>query len=125
MVRRYAEPITVQSVTQLTGPPGAEDGPGIRYAVGPPAAFQWRGRSYRVRAVLAHWRERRSWWREIFDAAEPAEPPRPGTRIAAAARERHVWRVEAVSGSVGVFELACDESDPPSSSQWQLLRVAD
>jgi hypothetical protein len=52
MVRRYDEPVDVQAR------PGAPDEPDE------PTAFVWRGRLYVVRGVLAHWYERRAWWRD-------------------------------------------------------------
>ena len=61
-----------------------------------PEAFIWRGRLYVVRDVLATWRERRAWWREALDADDAQV--RPGETLAAAARERQVWRVEASPG---------------------------
>jgi hypothetical protein len=144
MVRRYAEPVIV--TTRARTADGA----------GEPVTFVWRGRRYAVCAVLAQWQQRRAWWRDVLDphldsrldsqldrgGSAPA-----GARIAAAARERRVWRVEAglwrpraagvgsaraagvgsaraagVGPSLGVFELACDDTDPPA---WQVLRIAD
>ena len=35
-----------------------------------PVAFTWRGRSYVVREVLDHWRERRAWWRTALEAGD-------------------------------------------------------
>ncbi len=140
MVRRYAEPVIV--TTRARPADGA----------GEPVTFVWRGRRYAVCAVLAQWQQRRAWWRDVLDphldshldsrldsqldrgGSAPA-----GARIAAAARERRVWRVEAglwrpraagmgssrtagVGPSLGVFELACDDTDPPA---WQVLRIAD
>ncbi len=92
-----------------------------------PAAFIWRGRLYVVRDVLAHWRERRAWWRDVLEAEE--KHVRPGQTLAAAASEQHIWRVEASPGwsfAPGVYDLAHDESaghDP--SDRWSLVRVAD
>lgn len=40
-----------------------------------PVAFTWRGRSYVVREVLDHWRERRAWWR-ISDSRPVTWSPR-------------------------------------------------
>jgi hypothetical protein len=149
VVRRYAEPVEVTSVpvgvgeaapdspAALDDPLGELDaqpdgGPGrggrAAHAVRPgqPQAFVWRGRRYLVREVLGQWRERRAWWREALDL-----PPGVPHGIAAAARERHVWRVEAGlprSDRSGVFDLAHDEGEPPdepSSRGWELVRVAD
>jgi hypothetical protein len=92
-----------------------------------PTAFIWRGRLYVVRDVLAHWRERRAWWRDALDAQE--EQVRPGRTLAAAASEQHIWRVEASPGwsfAPGVYDLAHDESDGHDpSDRWSLVRVAD
>jgi hypothetical protein len=103
-----------------------------------PEAFIWRGRLYVVREVLATWRERRAWWREALDADDAQV--RPGETLAAAARERQVWRVEASPGwsfAPGVYDLVHDESgsDPRPRSRgssqsrpdsgWSLVRVAD
>ena len=51
-MRRYADPVEVRQ--------GSVDGPG-----GPgegPQQFLWRGRLWKVRAVLAHWVETGPWW---------------------------------------------------------------
>ena len=112
-----------------------------------PEAFIWRGRLYVVRGVLATWRERRAWWREALDADDAHV--RPGETLAAAARERQVWRVEASPGwsfTPGVYDLAHDDSGARSRSRsragssaephgsappaaragdWSLVRVAD
>ncbi len=112
-----------------------------------PEAFIWRGRLYVVRDVLATWRERRAWWREALDADDPQV--RPGETLAAAARERQVWRVEASPGwsfTPGVYDLAHDDSGARRSrigsstkphaphepqegadraGDWSLVRVAD
>ncbi len=89
-----------------------------------PEAFIWRGRLYVVRGVLAHWRERRAWWRDALEADEAQV--RPGETLVAAASEQHVWRVEASPGwsfTPGVYDLAHDES--PHGDRWSLVRVAD
>ncbi|MEW1953307.1 DUF6504 family protein [Terrabacter sp. NPDC080008] len=90
----------------------------------PPEAFIWRGRLYVVRQVLGQWRERRAWWHDALEADE--EQVRPGETLVAAAREQHVWRVEASPGwsfAPGVYDLAHDES--PRGDRWSLVRVAD
>ena len=104
------------------GPAGHEGGEGCD--PDQPEAFIWRGRLYVVRGVLATWRERRAWWREALDADDAQV--RPGETLAAAARERQVWRVEASPGwsfTPGVYDLAHDDS--PSGDQWSLVRVSD
>ena len=121
-------------------------GPGAVEGCNPiqPEAFIWRGRLYVVRAVLATWRERRAWWREALDADDPTV--QPGETLAAAARERQVWRVEASPGwsfTPGVYDLAHDDSGARRSrsrsrsgpseplegtdraGDWSLVRVAD
>jgi hypothetical protein len=142
VVRRYAEPVLVGTASRLT-PDSLADieqappGPG-GYAAASPMWFEWAGRRYHVRAILAHWRERRAWWREVLDADSASDPsvvsPASSTEcpsaIAVAARERLVWRVEAGPGwltRTGVFDLACDETSPgdPAPCGWLLLRVSD
>jgi hypothetical protein len=90
-----------------------------------PEAFIWRGRLYVVRGVLAQWRERRAWWHDALEAEEVQV--QPGQTLAAAAREQHVWRVEASPGwsfAPGVYDLAHDES-ARADDRWSLVRVAD
>ncbi|WP_345507805.1 DUF6504 family protein [Terrabacter aeriphilus] len=90
-----------------------------------PEAFIWRGRLYVVRGVLAQWRERRAWWHDALEAEEAQV--QPGQTLAAAAREQHVWRVEASPGwsfAPGVYDLAHDES-ARADDRWSLVRVAD
>jgi len=154
VVRRYAEPVRVGTASRLT-PDSLADleqvppGPG-GYAASSPTWFEWAGRRYHVRAILAHWRERRAWWREVLDADPTLEATSSGpasntastpasntssdtdcrSAIAVAARERLVWRVEAGPGwlaRTGVFDLACDETSPgdPDPDGWLLLRVSD
>lgn len=87
-----------------------------------PEAFIWQGRLYVVRRILAHWRERRSWWRDALDPA-PGQP----TGIDVASREQHVWRVEASRGwsfGTGVFDLTSDRAEG-AGADWRLVRVAD
>lgn len=94
-----------------------------------PEAFIWKGRLYVVRQVLAHWQERRAWWRDV--PSEPDLGSAAGEGLRSAARERQVWRVEASPGwsfAPGVYDLACspDASAPESGrEQWALVRVAD
>ena len=61
-----------------------------------PDQFLWRGRLWKVRAVLAHW----------------------------AVAGRELWRVEAGRGradGAGVFELSCDGTD----GRWLLVGSSD
>jgi hypothetical protein len=141
MVRRYDEPVDVQAR------PGAPDEPDE------PTAFVWRGRLYVVRGVLAHWYERRAWWRDTASltllglradggeqvagaaTAQGTVAASAATSVLAGAGEREVWRVEAAAGRsspVGVYELVRDPlpvplqsgpSGPPGG--WCLTRVDD
>lgn len=107
MVRRYSEPVEVKATSPPTTAPDGCAESDDPVTTGAPEAFIWRGRLYIVREILAHWRERRAWWREALDP--PAGQPHG---IAAAARERQVWRVEACPGRLarsGVFDLARDD----------------
>ena len=138
-MRRYNDPIEVRSVAPSPDSPdisasfesGCEDDPESRITPpGSPQAFIWHGRLYVVRQVLAHWRERRAWWRDALDPvldpsgqpAGPAGQAAASTGIGVASREQHLWRVEASPGqafAVGVFDLTADDQD------WHLVRVAD
>jgi hypothetical protein len=102
-MRRYTDPVEVRSHDAQ------------------PVGFRWRGRVYLVRAVLARWIERGSWW--TGSAGQPTTATGgtgTGTGAAAAASsvahavgavEREVWRVEAAAGSVvGVYDLVRDLS---------------
>ncbi len=81
-----------------------------------PDQFLWRGRLWKVRAVLAHWVETAPWWQSTSEAAEP-------TVGADLLVERELWRVEAGRGisTSGVFDLSFDWSD----GHWQLVGCAD
>ena len=123
MVRRFSDSVQVrvreQEQSGMARRPLAAEASGA-----PPEAFIWRGRLYVVRAVLAHWRERRAWWRDALDADEAQV--RPGETLVAASREQHVWRVEASPGwsfAPGVYDLAHDEL--LHGDRWSLVRVAD
>lgn len=107
-----------------------------------PAQFLWRGRLWKVRAVLAHWVETGPWWtsagvRAVIGsegAAEPEAGPRP---LGDLVTERELWRVEAGRGRApgavealgpdgepdtgGVFDLAFDWAD----GRWQLVGCVD
>ena len=101
MLRRYDDPIEVRS---------SADGP---------QAFVWRGRLYRVLAVLDHWQERRPWWRDALDAEGG---------LAAVEPDRQVWRVEAGAGraaGTGVYDLAAPAPGPGPAPSWVLLGSLD
>lgn len=100
-----------------------------------PEQFLWRGRLWKVRAVLAHWVETAPWWVAAQDG-ETGDQPVRGTSTDLVA-ERELWRVEAGRGShlaadsgaepgaelgiSGVFDLSFDWSD----GCWQLVACAD
>lgn len=125
MTRRYDDVVEVRSRTaQVSIAPTAGAGPAAE-----PEAFCWRGRIYRVREVLGHWYERRSWWTEQAARAVHGDGPDSagarGTGAGAPSADREVWRVEASAGrsaATGVYDLCRDDAlDRP----WRLLRGAD
>ena len=110
-----------------------------------PEQFLWRGRLWKVRAVIAHWVETGPWWqsggaRAVIGSDEPGSG---STRSEGAdlcspdlLGERELWRVEAGRGAGrpvgvevddpavdggGVFDLAFDWSD----GRWALVGCAD
>ncbi len=97
MTKRYREPLEA-----------------VKLAGGRPAAFRWRGRSYRVLQVLGHWREDPGWWWR-------------GDGHAIRIEQADLWRVEAVNGTStrGVFELVRRGSTPGGVWSWRLDRVWD
>jgi hypothetical protein len=102
-MRRYADPVEVRR-----GPLGVQgDSEG-------PQQFLWRGRLWKVRAVLAHWVETGPWWQSTGARAvigsdegeapqavpepvpEPvAEPVSERVLLGDLLTERELWRVEA------------------------------
>jgi hypothetical protein len=82
VAKRYREPVEVELEAEA------------------PAGFCWRGRTYRVHAVLGHWREDAGYW-----SGGGMEIP-----------QRDLWRVEAARG---VYELVCEQG------AWRLDRVWD
>jgi hypothetical protein len=110
-MRRYADPVEVRQ-----GPLETED-----HGVEGPQQFLWRGRLWKVRAVLAHWVETGPWWqsagaRTAVGSDEPAEPVESAELSGSAGSaapggaapqraflgdlltERELWRVEAARG---------------------------
>jgi hypothetical protein len=111
-MRRYDDPVEVRR--GLVGE--QEEGP---------EQFLWRGRLWKVYAVVAHWVETGPWWQSA-DAkavlgAETAAPQSTGSRDLNA--EREVWRVEAGRGTLGkgVFDLSFDWA----KGDWRLARAVD
>lgn len=127
-MRRYDDPVEVRR-GMVTGIEGPEQ-------------FLWRGRLWKVRAVLAHWVETGPWWQSAgvravvgshdavaHDAGAPGVTAQlPPVDLLA---ERELWRVEAgrgagrgIEGSTdggGVFDLAFDWGD----GRWQLVGCVD
>lgn len=132
-MRRYDDPVDVRR-GQVAGAGG-----GTTVLVEGPAQFLWRGRLWRVTAVVAHWVETGAWWQSSgvhavlgADEQEAGSPPggTVGTDLAA---EREVWRVEADRGMAsvrdegegrpgrGVFDLVFDWAE----GAWRLSRCLD
>lgn len=127
-MRRYDDPVDVRR--------GMVDG-----AEGP-EQFLWRGRLWKVQAVLAHWVETGAWWdstgaRAALGTDVPAAVGADAGSGAGPAvgrlsvlpdltAEREVWRVEASRGRLtadggGVFDLLFDWAD----GSWRLARCLD
>lgn len=106
-MRRYDDPVEVRRGICGSGE-GAGEGP---------EQFLWRGRLWKVRAVVAHWVETGPWWNAPADASSPT------TDLLA---EREMWRVEAGRGlgeamRSGVFDLSFSWTD----GSWQLVGCSD
>ncbi len=91
-----------------------------------PDQFLWRGRLWKVRAVVAHWVETGPWWQGTGTTG--AEAGAASDLLA----ERELWRVEAGRGlpaarrdedpeTYGVFDLSLDWTD----GRWQLVGSQD
>lgn len=126
-MRRYDDPVETR-MGRVQGMEGPEQ-------------FLWRGRLWKVRAVLAHWVETGPWWtspavRAVVgsdDAPAGTETAGPETAGPGAdlLGERELWRVEAGRGlgavgeaageGGGVFDLSFDWS----SGDWQLIGCDD
>ena len=133
-MRRYADPVEVrqgplESDAQGLGAQGATEGP---------QQFLWRGRLWKVRAVLAHWVETGPWWQAAGARAAVGSEEAAAETVASADRipigdlltERELWRVEAGRGRPtndgepdggGVFDLAFDWAD----GRWTLVGCTD
>jgi hypothetical protein len=104
-----------------------------------PEQFLWRGRLWKVHAVLAHWVETGAWWdsagaRAVLGTESgEADPGAGGGRgalgvLADLNVEREIWRVEAsrgwlsaADGGGGVFDLLFDWAE----GSWRLARCVD
>jgi hypothetical protein len=128
-MRRYADPVEVrQGPVGLGVDQGATEGP---------QQFLWRGRLWKVRAVLAHWVETGPWWqatgaRAVIGAEDATAETETRGRIPVGdlLTERELWRVEAGRGRPttdgepdggGVFDLAFDWAD----GRWTLVGCTD
>ncbi|TIC80963.1 DUF6504 family protein [Nocardioides sp. GY 10127] len=133
-MRRYEEDVEVRR-GEVAGWPGEEG----------PAQLLWRGRLWRVRAVLARWIETGAWWgggdadalrgtdepaaaRREVPGRVPGQVPGDGDLLERLLVERECWRVEVGRGrdvgagdGGGVVELAFDTVD----GRWQLVGCAD
>jgi hypothetical protein len=124
-MRRYDDPVDVRR-GRVSGAGGAVEGP---------EQFLWKGRLWKVSAVVAQWVETGAWWQssgvhavlgaETDPATDPATDPEVHTDLSA---EREVWRVEAARGrsirsdeGAGIFDLVFDWSD----GSWRLSRCLD
>ena len=136
-MRRYDDPVDVRR-GRVAGAGGAVEGP---------EQFLWRGRLWKVSAVVAQWVETGAWWQSSgVQAVLCAEDPGDGSgngngsgngfgqQTATAVRtdlsaEREVWRVQAARGmgvvhdesGAGVFDLVFDCAD----GSWRLTRCLD
>jgi hypothetical protein len=126
-MRRYDDPVEVRKgrIDDVEGPD----------------QFLWRGKLWKVRAVLAHWVETGAWWQSagaravigtddtaplVEEGRSPVTRPgdRTGDRTGDLLAERELWRVEAAAGmspDPGVFDLSFDWSD----GSWQLVGCVD
>jgi hypothetical protein len=101
-----------------------------------PEQFLWRGRLWKVHAVVAHWVETGAWWdsagaRAVLGTESVESGPKGGTALSVLpdlAAEREVWRVEASRGRLsaeggggGVFDLLFDWAE----GTWRLARCLD
>ena len=127
-MRRYDDPVEVRK-GMVSDPSGDPDND-----LEGPEQFLWRGKLWKVRAVLAHWVETGAWWqsagaRAVIGSDDTGDDPPPagsGDLLG----EREVWRVEAAAGMKvpddeglggGVFDLSFDWSD----GTWQLVGCVD
>jgi hypothetical protein len=137
-MRRYDDPVDVRR-GQVAGPGGS--GRTVELLEGP-EQFLWKGRLWKVSAVLAHWVEAGAWWQSsgvqaVLGGDDPGAGGATGSDLSA---EREVWRVEADRGMasaprsgagtgagtgpstrVGVFDLVFDWAD----GSWRLTRCLD
>jgi hypothetical protein len=119
-MRRYDDPVEVRRGL-VPGTGGSVEGP---------EQFLWKGRLWKVCAVVAHWVETGPWWqsKEVAPVlgADSAEAEGGGS-VHDLLAEREVWRVEAARGLAasgagrGVFDLTFDWAQ----GHWLLARCVD
>ena len=137
-MRRYADPVEVRQGPVDHGVDrGVDQG-----ATEGPQQFLWRGRLWKVRAVLAHWVETGPWWqsggaRAVVGSEDAVAETAQRARIPVGdlLSERELWRVEAgrprppaltpdgevERGVSGVFDLSFDWAD----GRWTLVGCTD
>ncbi|HET7690316.1 MAG TPA: DUF6504 family protein [Nocardioidaceae bacterium] len=100
----------------------------VRRDAGEPEQFLWRGRLWKVYAVVAHWVETGPWWQSADARAVLGSDERSLSRGRDLNAEREVWRVEAGRGAQdveslgrGVFDLSFDWA----AGDWRLARAVD
>ena len=144
-MRRYDDPVEVRrGPVQGHGAQdhGAQDHGGQEMqGQESPAQFMWRGRLWKVRAVVARWVETGPWWQSARARAVTGEVVGDGDHLPEQREwgqfapdllvEREVWRVEAgrpggrsslTDGPTnGVFDLSYDAVD----GRWQLVGCLD
>jgi len=93
-----------------------------------PEQFLWRGRLWKVRAVVSHWVETGPWWQASTSPTHAVNDV-----VTDLVAERELWRVEAGRGAqalgtqvvgeenVGIFDLSFDWTD----GRWQLVGCQD
>ncbi len=101
-----------------------------------PDQFLWRGRLWKVRAVVAHWVETGPWWQASSGRDGADHGGASSARASDPVAERELWRVEAGRGALsvraadapdgdqetyGVFDLSFDWTD----GRWQLVGCVD
>ncbi len=99
-----------------------------------PDQFLWRGRLWKVRAVVAHWVETGPWWQasSTGQGNPGGGSTGEGGAVTDPVAERELWRVEAGRGApasrqsdevetYGVFDLSFDWTD----GRWQLVGCLD
>src|SRR3954451_7104579 len=105
-MRRYDDPVETRM--------------GLISGVEGPEQFLWRGRLWKVRAVVAHWVETGPWWqsgraRAVIGSDEPASALRSADLCSAdLLGERELWRVEAGRGPAPAVHAGVGAADGDS-----------